>query len=135
MLIEAKDQVAHGSWSRWLTNNFELSKLSASRYMRLARLAETSASKHTGAGTIEEALGEQPRRERHAVWGNIRDAADRVNVTQLDVRQARLAEVDDARLIGADHLENALGEQPRASIAARQQPMSASLPRHTKQQT
>ena len=34
------------------------------------------AGKSLGAGTIEEALGFQTRRERHAVWGKIRDAAD-----------------------------------------------------------
>jgi hypothetical protein len=37
MLIEAKDQVSHGQWSRWLTKNFDLSIRTAQDYMRWAR--------------------------------------------------------------------------------------------------
>jgi len=33
MLVEAKENVPHGSWSRWLTKNFELSQTQAKRYM------------------------------------------------------------------------------------------------------
>ena len=58
-------------------------------------MAEADHAKFTGAGDLENALGEQPRRERHAVWGKVRDAAERVNVTQLaEVRQSRDAEID-----------------------------------------
>ena len=39
-------------------------KVTASRYMRLAWMAENDDSKYTGADTIEDALGHQPRRER-----------------------------------------------------------------------
>src|SRR5262245_33029040 len=90
MLLEAKDQVAHGSWSRWLTKNFELSQSTAKRYMRLARAVADDGHdlKTSGAGrfdgrTIEEVLGEQPRRERHAPWAKIRDIANRVDVEKL----------------------------------------------------
>lgn len=94
MLIEAKDQVPHGSWSRWLTKNFELSQNTAARHMRLARRAETGQLKSVGTDTIEEALGYQPRRERHAKWQPLHDATDRVNVTRLaDERQSRDNEV------------------------------------------
>lgn len=37
MLIEAKDQVGYGGWSRWLSKNFDMSDRTASRYMRWAR--------------------------------------------------------------------------------------------------
>jgi hypothetical protein len=37
MLIEAKDQLAHGAWGRWLAKNFDLSARTAQDYMRLAR--------------------------------------------------------------------------------------------------
>jgi hypothetical protein len=37
MLIEAKDQVAHGAWTQWLTKNFELSQRQAQVYMQWAR--------------------------------------------------------------------------------------------------
>jgi Protein of unknown function (DUF3102) len=90
MLVEAKDQVAHGSWTRWLTGNFALSRATAARYMQLARLANADDPKWRGAASIEEALDVQPRRERHAVWGTVRDATDRVNVAPFaEARQAR----------------------------------------------
>jgi hypothetical protein len=106
MLIEAKDQVAHGSWSRWLTTNFELGKRTAQNYMRLARLAASNDPKYAGACAIEDALGEQPRRERHAVWGKVRDDADRVNVTQLaDARQSRDPEIELHRKLALQLIE------------------------------
>jgi hypothetical protein len=37
MLIEAKDQVGRGGWSRWLAKNFDLSQSQARRYMQWAR--------------------------------------------------------------------------------------------------
>jgi len=37
MLIEAKDQVGYGSWTKWLAKNFDLSRHTASTYMRWAR--------------------------------------------------------------------------------------------------
>jgi hypothetical protein len=40
MLIEAKDQVGHGGWGRWLTKNFDLSQSTARVYMRWARDAQ-----------------------------------------------------------------------------------------------
>ena len=64
-------KVPHGSWGRWLTNNFELKKSQAWRYMRLGRkralanfpapeqLSQCLASNHvempTAAGTEEGA--------------------------------------------------------------------------------
>jgi hypothetical protein len=37
MLIEAKDQIGHGGWGRWLTKNFDMSSRTAQDYMRWAR--------------------------------------------------------------------------------------------------
>jgi hypothetical protein len=93
MLIEAKEQVPAGSWSRWLKSNFELSQQTARHYVRLAY--KKREGQPIGAyRTIEDALGQQPRRERHAVWNKVRDAADRVNVTRLaDERQSRDDEI------------------------------------------
>jgi hypothetical protein len=94
MLNEAKTQVPHGSWSRWLQKNFELSQRVAIRYMRLARQAETDYPKFAGADTIETALGEHPRRERHAVWDKLHDATNRVDVERLaDERQSHDSEI------------------------------------------
>jgi hypothetical protein len=37
MLNEAKGQVGHGGWTKWLSKNFDLSDRQAQRYMRMAR--------------------------------------------------------------------------------------------------
>jgi hypothetical protein len=44
MLLEAKDQVGHGAWGRWLSKNFELSHRQANEYMRWARERQNSAA-------------------------------------------------------------------------------------------
>ena len=93
MLIEAKDQVAHGSWSRWLTKNFELSQNTALRYMRLARKveAEPKFTARGEYGSLRRALGDKPSR---SAWTTVHQAADRINVTRLaEERQAREDEI------------------------------------------
>src|SRR5262245_46028412 len=47
MLIEAKEQVAYGGWSKWLSKNFELSTKTATVYMRWARHAEQQLRRGT----------------------------------------------------------------------------------------
>jgi hypothetical protein len=92
MLLEAKDQVARGSWARWLTNNFELSQNTAIRYMRLARIPETEHAKFTSRGEgLYTAIGE---RRGRAAWQSVHEATDRVNVARLaDERQSRENEI------------------------------------------
>jgi Protein of unknown function (DUF3102) len=54
MLLEAKEQLAHGSWLRWLSRNVELSDRTANRYMRLARAdeGESDGSKSATRGVF-----------------------------------------------------------------------------------
>ena len=84
MLIEVKDsgQVAHGSWTRWLTKNFELSQTQARRYMRLARaVADGDEFKTTPEGrfrSIKDIIGERPAR---AAW--------RIDIDALRQAEAR----------------------------------------------
>lgn len=94
MLLEARELVAAFKWGKWLSKNFELSKMTASRYMRLATVIEQRGG-HIGAvTTIEEALGEQPRRERHAAWRPLQDATKSVDVDEFkEERQGRADEV------------------------------------------
>jgi hypothetical protein len=47
MLIEAKDQVTHGAWGRWLKKNFDLSDWSARTYMNWARQIRGGTSDFT----------------------------------------------------------------------------------------
>jgi hypothetical protein len=42
-LIEAKEQIDHGDWTRWLSNNFDLSERTAQSQMQVARYVPGSA--------------------------------------------------------------------------------------------
>jgi len=63
MLIEAKEQVARGTWGRWLSKNFDLSDRTAQVYMQLARQIRSGAAHLT---SMREMTGqtERTREER-----------------------------------------------------------------------
>ena len=63
MLIEAKDQVGHGGWGRWLTKNFDLSAHTASNYMRWAREHNQIGRQPSYTSLHEMSGGTQRRRE------------------------------------------------------------------------
>jgi hypothetical protein len=71
-LIEAKEQVAHGYWSTWLSKNFTLQHTTAQRYMRLARLREENRQNRTGGNVLPRSLREmdgntdRDRKQRHS---------------------------------------------------------------------
>ena len=43
-LIQAKSLVQHGQWQNWLQNNFQLSKITANRFMQCAERFGNSAT-------------------------------------------------------------------------------------------
>jgi hypothetical protein len=51
-LNQAKAQMVHGEWLPWLKKNFDLSQVTASKYMRLAETKTTGSN----FGSIREAL-------------------------------------------------------------------------------
>jgi len=57
-LIEAKGQVAHGSWGRWLSKNFARSQQQAGIYMRAARLRAANAQNEAGSFNSPSSLSE-----------------------------------------------------------------------------
>jgi hypothetical protein len=61
MLIEAKDQVGHGGWGRWLSKNFELSQSTAGVYMRLARLHNERGALKMPIASLREMRGDTER--------------------------------------------------------------------------
>lgn len=67
-LVEAKTQVAHGYWGTWLSKNFTLSRDTAQRYMRLARLRAEDAEKPHGVrhmpASVREVYGTTTRERR-----------------------------------------------------------------------
>jgi hypothetical protein len=84
LLVEAKGQVAHGQWGRWLSKNFELSDRTAQLYMQWARhrdqirngLAETE---HTSlfdmTGGTERRRNEYGSKQQRALRDILRDLA------------------------------------------------------------
>jgi hypothetical protein len=62
MLIEAKKQVADGGWGRWLTKNFDLSQVTAQRYMRWARQQQMRHGVTEAPASMREMIGETERR-------------------------------------------------------------------------
>jgi len=97
LLLEAREQLTSGSWGSWLKKHFELSAMTAWRYMRLAERAE-----HNGAvmkePTLERAIGVQPRNDRRYVGSMrpIRDFTARVPAERLS--QERRTMEDEIRL-------------------------------------
>ena len=93
MLNEVKDsgQVAFGSWSRWLKNNFELGQRTAQDYMRVARKADEVGAKNEASfvfgNTIDKALGREERTIKSVTKKNklkhLFDDIDKVNVTRM----------------------------------------------------
>lgn len=61
MLIEAKDQVGHGGWGRWLTKNFDLSQQTARVYMRWAREQNERGTRELPHGSLAQMRGDTER--------------------------------------------------------------------------
>jgi hypothetical protein len=78
MLIEAKLQVGHGGWGRWLAKNFDLSARTASDYMRWAREYD-----QIGSGAAEVPYQSM----RHMTGGTERDRENRQSKQQQDFRR------------------------------------------------
>jgi hypothetical protein len=81
MLLEAKEQCAHGEWTAWVERNFHLSNSTALRYMKLAdaiekRPSEVFASMHQAV---------RPRESRGPAW----QAPVQKAVNALDVEAIR----------------------------------------------
>ena len=55
-LIEAKEQLAHGSWGSWLSRNFSLASTVARQYMRLARLRNKEEQNGGTAAVLPRSL-------------------------------------------------------------------------------
>lgn len=99
-LLEAKPQVAAGSWSRWLNRNFELSKTTARRYMLAAeRLQEQGDRRSTSGSSLLELTGETKQRrenrdEHRKAWAPFKTAHADVDVEAVSQhRQSRQDEV------------------------------------------
>ena len=78
MLLEARAQIIHGSWTGWLKKHFELSQLTASRYMRLAKLAQENPDILRSANNMDytAVVGDRtPRQQTGGAWRPVLKAA------------------------------------------------------------
>jgi hypothetical protein len=94
MLIEARELVTHGSWHRWLKDNFHLGYRTATDYMQVARKADAGSISEVSFRSIDSALGRAPRTIKSVTKKNklksLFDGVDKINVTRLaDERQSR----------------------------------------------
>lgn len=77
MLNEAKEQVGHGGWGRWLAKNFDLTDRTARKYMQWARI-------HNEIGT---GGSEMPTSMRDMTGVRERDREERNSKQQQDFRR------------------------------------------------
>jgi hypothetical protein len=103
MLIEAKDQVGHGGWGRWLSKNFELSSKTASDYMRWARLHAEHAEIGTPRSDLPTSLfemrgGTERRREQYQSSQHQQFRRVLRDVARDDFVQERQARDDEVKL-------------------------------------
>src|SRR5262245_43649064 len=98
MLNEAKPQVGHGNWSRWLTKNFDLSMRTAQDYMRWAREAQKRGGPAHMPSMFEFTGGTDRRRDDRQ--STQQQAFRRVlrDVARDDFVQERQARDDEVRL-------------------------------------
>lgn len=101
MLLEAKGQVARYTWGRWLSKNFELSRSTAERYMRVAQKFGKEEDLPPGA-TLKELIGESEGPSQQA-WKRIKAATKRLRITGfLGERQSRRDEIRRRRLLAVE---------------------------------
>jgi hypothetical protein len=98
LLIEAKAQVALGSWGPWLNRNFHLSARTAREYMQLARKIDESENGGGAAPrSLREATGRTDRaRAAQAAWQSTFAATREVDVDA--VAQERQSRADEVKL-------------------------------------
>jgi threonyl-tRNA synthetase len=83
MLLEAKDQCAHGEWTAWVERNFHLSKTTALEYMKLAGVAKTRPAVFSRATTMSSVVA--PHRSSHQpAWqAPVQRVVERVDMKAL----------------------------------------------------
>lgn len=101
MLIEAKDQVSHGAWGKWLSKNFDMHAATARTYMRWARMHDENErpALEMRPSSLREMRGDTERR-REQYQSKQQQDFRRVlrDVARDDFVQERQARDDEVRL-------------------------------------
>jgi hypothetical protein len=84
-LIEAKTQLNHKEWHRWLEHNFTLSRMSANLFIRMAGVEKSNVNRDLHLSQSEFIRRNlTPSHGRSAGWlPEMKERIDRVNVEQL----------------------------------------------------
>jgi hypothetical protein len=87
LLLEAKEQVPYGAWTRWLSTHFALSRKTAYRYMALAESCVVHGT------TQHDAIGERQSvaARRRAGWRRQADDVGALAVQLIDLGYKLLA--------------------------------------------
>jgi hypothetical protein len=128
LLIEAKQDLAHGQWEEWLRNNCDLSARTARRYMAVARsglepaiVADLGLTAAATAMTHERLEIARIRRHARSAWrslleigrrfGAVRDEIDDEERFRAWVPEATGWDADEALLLAeAAHVADAGGD-------------------------
>lgn len=109
MLIEAKDQVSHGTWSMWLSKNFEMHATTARTYMRWARMHNENERQPLVLNSLNEMRGDTERRREERQSKQQQDfrrvLRDVARDDFIQERQARDQEVDLHRELAQDLID------------------------------
>jgi hypothetical protein len=105
-LREARPQVPSHRWTTFLTEHFAISQKTAWRYMRASEIYEQKGNR-VGADTIEELIGEEPRRVRRKRERRVLDAIADVDVDEFAQHQAdtRQQEIDLHRALAVELID------------------------------
>jgi hypothetical protein len=102
LLLEAKEQLAYGNWTKWLAQNFKdargvtLSPRTADRYMKLAVIARRKPDIGAGADYTRIVGDRSERTQVHASFRSVLDAARDLDADLF--AQERQTEEEEVRI-------------------------------------
>ena len=96
MLLEARNQVEQYRWGTWLSQNFELSRVTATRYMRLAERIRENPDVSRKDTSLHAALGYADPNQNRAAWRKVAASAREINRELFG--QERQTRDDEVRL-------------------------------------
>jgi hypothetical protein len=101
MLLEAKDQCDHGSFTGWVERNFHLSIKTAQRYIKLVEVSKTTRASFLKKGATLSSLTDSGRAAGHKpTWqAPVQKVMDSVNARALAREREDQTRAQEARLV------------------------------------
>jgi hypothetical protein len=99
MLLEAREQLAHGAWGKWLKSNFELSRQTAYTYMQWAEHHLSGGAIQVPYASMREMTGHTERqRERRQAESKFREILREVAPETYAPKPKQVAREDETQL-------------------------------------